>query len=669
MPLFEFSDGSSKQSLRKEVSRAADAYYNGNPIMSDREFDAKLDALSSADPEAADAVGAPVKGKLPKVQHKYPAKSLDKTKDPNHLVEVMSEAGTPLDPVKDIVLMWKLDGCTLQLTYESGNLVQAATRGDGKVGQSVLHNIPAIAGIPDSLMGENVDLVVRGEVIMPYAEFERVNESIDEELKYKNPRNLASASLSALDVEDIMDRGLVFKAFEIVHSSNPRDGIDVPIPMSAGFSILESFGFGVVDHVVVDPSTLGMSLELWSSKADGYGIPVDGLVVALNDREYARGFEGTAHHPHPFMGYALKWKDEEADTTLRSIEWSLSRTSLLNPVAVFDPVDLEGTTVTRASLHNFSIMRGMHLRVGDTISVYKANKIIPQVSSNKTDGSEYGESEFESMDVRCPVCGAKAALNVTKDGVETALCPNLACHGKVVQKLAHYASRSGMDMVGISEQTIERLVRRGYLYSFSDFYKLNRFKDDICSMPGFGDKSYDLLWSAIERSKNTTLTKFIAAIGMPGVGKSQSEDVAAMFDGDAQSMINGLADADLSDIDGFGDVMNESIHKWWSNDGVKSEVSEAASYLTFDKPKVPSLSSDRLGGASFCVTGKLEHHSSRSEIQAVISQNGGKAVSSVTKKTDYLISNDIGSTSSKMAKARQLGIKVITESQFLDMVG
>lgn len=664
------------EELKRRALDAADSYYNGVPIMSDKAYDRLVGRISEIErdnpsfdaSEVTEAVGAPVSGRLEKVRHKHPALSLDKTKDVLALLSIFESAGTPSDPDKLSVVMWKLDGCTLQLTYKEGRLVMAATRGNGVIGQNVLHNVPAIAGIPTALP-DGLSMTVRGEVTISYTDFKEINSKLDAEARYKNPRNLASASLSVVDTCDIMDRRLMFSAFELV-SLDAGHMDESASTMSGQLSLLESLGFGVVNYATVHPRHLENALEIWSNAVTEYDVPVDGLVVALDDREYAKGFEGTSHHPHPYIGYALKWADEAAHTTLRKIEWSLSRTSRLNPVAVFDPVELEGTTVERAALHNFSIMRGLHLRVGDTISVYKANKIIPQIDENLSDeesSPEYAEDEFFLMGVVCPVCGSKASLDRTPDGVEIASCPNPKCSGKVVQTIVHYASRDCMDIRGISEQTIQRFVKLGWLSSPADLYLLWNFERDIVALDGFGPKSFSAMMFSIEGSRQTTLPQLLASVGIPEIGKQQAVALSEFFNDDAGRFIRELAVSDLTAIDGFGPAMNEAVHTWWDDAGNRFEFVNLVSYLRFEKPERASQGG-ALEGLTFCITGSLEVHSNRAELESVITKGGGKPSSSVSGSTDYLVCNSKCSTSAKARRARDLGIPVITEHELLDMI-
>ena len=675
--------GSRMEELERMIREADDAYYNGGrPVMDDHEYDLLREEMEGISGEPVEKVGAAPSGKLAMDRHEYPALSLAKTKDPDEFVGAFREHDKE---GLGVVLMWKLDGSTLNLTYDGGRLEKAVTRGDGETGQ-VIVTAGHIAGIPEEIPYKG-RLVVRGEAVMSYGEFERINAGISGEEKYKNPRNLANATITMLDPDITIDRHIEFKAFNLVHMDG-MEGRTFYYRMAA----LMSQGFGVVPLAQYGVDELKEAMEEWGREAEEYEFPVDGLVAALNDAASADALPGTGHHPHIMRGYAFKWKDEEAETVLRGIEWSASRTGLLNPVAVFDPVELEGTTVARASLHNVSYILEKDLKTGDRITVYKANKIIPQVSENMDGAKGWdGESVTDEDHARlplvqqCPACGGE--VNYRRRGrgsdgklVVTAECISPDCPAKNVGRFVHFAERGCMELEGFSEKTIEKFVYAGIIREYADFFKLDRFRDRIVGMEGFGEKSYENLAAAAEKARKTSFVPFVHALGIPNVGKGQAKLLSPFFGGDALKFLESRG-VDFTQIDGIGEVLNRNINDWLryyaapfgakefhnaSFDHAQAEVWNLVQELDFeiDEEKTEGTS---LAGKTFVITGKVSRFANRKEAQAFIEANGGKAAGSVSKSTSYLVNNDVTSGSGKNKKAKELGIPIISEDELIAM--
>lgn len=667
------------------LNRASNAYYNtGNEIMSNKEYDALFDELKELEEKTGvvlpnsptHGVGATVQDKgdsvseLPKERHEYPALSLGKTKDASVFPEVFG--------VRDnlAVIMWKMDGSTLQLTYDDGKLTKAITRGNGEIGQVVTHNAPYINGIPMSIPYKG-HLVVRGEVVMTYSEFERINnERSDFEEVYKNPRNLANATLTMHDSNEMKKRELWFYGFKLVY----KEDSNVSETFSNQLDWMEEQGFNVVEHKTVEASTLVKEMESFSAGVSSLPYQVDGLVVAANDVAYAETLPSTGHHPDKLVGYAFKWADETAETKLVDIEWSASRTGLLNPVAVFEPVELEGTTVSRASLSNVSILKKLRLRIGDRITVFKANKIIPQVDENLDAGDEL--TYAESHPVYCPCCGEKSSVHISKDGIEIAVCENSNCSAKHIKKFVHFASRDCLDIGGFNDATIEKFVDRGFIKEYADFFKLDRYKDEIVKMDGFGKKSYQNLLESAEKAKRTSFVPFVTSLGIPGIGKGQSKLLSKEFSGDVMEFFKAASSRRrFQSIEGIGEVLEDNIWRWansylrWIDfvdddrekvHEVDWELADLYKLMTFENTKENAGNS--LAGKTFVITGELLHYKNREELVAIIESNGGKVSGSVSSKTSYLINNDSESSSTKNKKAKALGIPIITEEHFVKIL-
>ena len=698
------------EKLINKLNEASDAYYNGkDEIMSNHEWDTMFDELAQLDKETgvilpdsptakvgADEIGG---NGLKKVKHEFPALSLDKTKDINEFPKVFSKAAGG-----DCVVMHKLDGCTLCVTYDGGNgrLVQAVTRGNGEIGSDMTHQAPYIEGIPMTI-GFKGKLVVRGEALMTYSEFERINSNLEEgEEEYSNPRNLASSTITMKE-PGLKGRKVMFKAFKLVYMEPAADDkIEVPATFFGALTLLERLGFGVVEHRLARayredtevtksmPDNVINVMNSFSNKVETLDYPVDGLVVASDDYKTADALPVTGHHPDRLTGFAFKWADECVETTLREIEWSPSRTGRINPVAVFDPVQLEGTTITRASVHNVSIVKKLRLRVGDKISVFKANKIIPQIDKNLTPGDELTYTESHAC--TCPVCGMETSPMITHSGdrdVEVEMCTNPDCAVKQVKKFVHFCERDCMDIVGLSEKTLEKFIEKGFIEQLADLYMLDTFERDIAAMDGFGQRSYDNVWKSIQRSRKTTFVPFIHALGIPMVGKGQAKLFDKAYKGDVRKFFDDIYNRKcFTDIDGIGEKIELSLWDWgnkylrwipfekdlldekWSVSFNNTEVYDLLKWIDVEVPvKADAAGKDILSGKTFVITGSVNHFKNRAELQAKIEELGGKATGSVTGKTSYLINNDVESTSGKNKKAKELGVPIISEDEFLEMIG
>ena len=665
--------------LVEKLNQASEVYYNtGNEMMSNKEYDALYDELVSLEKQTGivledsptKTVGYKVEGALKQVRHEYVALSLAKTKDITEFPSIFN--------VRDgiAVVMWKMDGSTVVATYNHGVLEQLATRGNGEIGQDITHNAPYIEGLPMKIAYQG-KLIVRGEAVMSYEEFNRINNALPEDVEhYKNPRNLANATITMLDSREMRKRKISFHAFQLVYSEDALS----PDTFYNRFLRLHALGFHLVEFEPAyrENGRLDNLIEVmngFSERVEEYPFPVDGLVVAANDIAYAKQQPGTGHNPNKLVGYAFKWEDETVSTTLRKIEWSASRTGLLNPVAVFDPVELEGTTVTRASLHNVSFIKKLRLRKGDTITVYKANKIIPQVSENLTMGSKL--SYLESHPVLCPVCGEETASRITEtDGrsTEVSICTNCDCPAKAVKKFVHFASRDCMNITGFSDATIEKFVSMGFIKEYADFFRLEQYKKDIVSLEGFGVKSFDNLVAAANKARHTSFVPFIHALGIPCIGKGQAKLLEQEYAGDVMQFFHAAIDRKFfSTISGIGEIMEDNIWQWGNQnlhflqvETEESEIKNLLPYLEFEKKERVTGSS--LANRTFVITGNVYSFANREEMRAFIESHGGKVSGSVSGKTSYLVNNDIDSMSGKNKKAKELGVPIISEEQLLKMI-
>jgi len=659
------------KALTEELAAAAESYYNsGTSLMSDKEYDAKFDELKKLEEAAGigdgftSKVGARTEGRLAKVTHEFEALSLGKTKDADEIISAYRKVFGDRDA--EACLSWKLDGSTVQATYDKGKLILAATRGDGKVGQDITSNSRYLTGLPRTIPCED-RIVVRGEAVMSYREFERLNT----DGQFANPRNLANATISALDEEVLKERKVEFRAFELVHHSGLNG-----LSFGERLDYLENeLGIKTVPHKVIRMSTLKDEIKEWSDeeKIEALGFPVDGLVVSGNDTKVTEKLQGTGHHPHLVKGMAFKWQDETAETILRDIEWSPSRTGLLNPVAVFDTVELCGTKVSRASLHNVSYIDGLKLKIGDRLTVYKANMIIPQIDEN-LDKNKEGASPTEG--VCCPCCKTKAEIRFNYDsGTKVMVCPNEECKEKELGRLTHFVSKHGMNIEGLSEKTLEMLMDNGFVSSKLDLFSLDRYADKIRRIDGFGDRATFNLLTAVEKAKKECdFSHFLYSLGIPNFGRGQIKLLKDYIDSHPE-LWNEYPDYyitidkmvregfDFTGIDGIGRVLADNFVSFWK----KTDWMELIDTIDPDleiKAK-PVAAQTGLSGKAFCITGSLTSFPNRDACVAFIEENGGKFVSGVSKNTDYLVNNDITSTSGKNKKAKDLGIPIITEQQLI----
>ncbi|MBR4628138.1 MAG: NAD-dependent DNA ligase LigA [Ruminococcus sp.] len=633
--------------LNALLEKAASAYYNtGEEIMSDHEYDALYDELERLEKETGivlsgsrtQKVGFEVASSLKKVRHESKMLSLDKTKSIDELAAWLS--------TNKGFLSWKLDGLTLVLTYENGSLVQAVTRGNGEDGEDITSNAVHMKGIPSRIPFAG-KLVVRGESLITYKDFEKVNAVADEGAKYKNPRNLCAGTVRNLDPKVTAERGVNFFAFNLVSADGLNDN-----SFSSRLKWLSTMGFQTVYGVVTDADGIRDEVLRFEGMIEQNEFPSDGLVLMLEDVAYGLSLGETSHAPR--NGIAFKWRDETADTKLIRVEWSASRTGLLNPVAVFEPVELEGTTVSRASVHNVSIVRQLKLGEGDTVTVYKANMIIPQILENKT-----GSDSLDIPEV-CPVCGGRTEIKST-DGTDTLICTNAECAAKHIGKFEHFVQRDAMNIVGMSTATIETLVSEGCISHYRDFYHLADHKEKITSLEGFGEKSYAKLIEAIETSRRTELSRVLYAVGIPNIGRAASRIICALYKTPGE--LPRLTAEELTAIDGIGEVLASEYVRCFSDEAFLKEYNDLVAELDIIQAAEVDMASG-IAGKTFVITGSVTIWKNRSELKSFIEQNGGKVASSVTSKTDYLINNDSASNSTKNKTAKSLGVSIITEEEF-----
>lgn len=634
-----------------KLNEASRAYYQEDrEIMSNFEYDELYDSLFALEQETgitmSDSptvnVGYEALDCLEKCNHKYPMLSLDKTKNPEELVNWIGH--------HEGVLSWKLDGLTVVLTYEGGELVEAVTRGNGQVGEVVTHNAKMFKNVPLKISYEGT-LVIRGEACIKYSDFEKINAKIaDINGRYKNPRNLCSGSVRQLDNKIAKARNINFYAFTLVQ------GIDGLKTKYEQLNWLKSQGFDVVGATVVESANIISKMNGFADAVSQNDIPSDGLVLTFNDIEYSNSLGTTSKFPRDSI--AFKWKDETQETTLREVEWSASRTGLINPVAVFDPVELEGTTVSRASVHNIGIIEDLQLGIGDEIEIYKANKIIPQIAENLTCS---GNLEIPS---KCPVCGGETEI-VSEYDTKVLYCKNPECAAKKIKSLAHFVSRDALNIDGLSEATLEKFINAGIIYSFVDIFNLNNHEEIIIHMDGFGERSYERLIEAINTSRNTTPARLLYGLGIPNIGLSNAKLIAKHCHNKWGTMQN-ISYDDLIKIDGIGEVMARSYVEYFNDDINKIRICRLLDKLDFDESFEDV--GDALSGKAFVITGNLIHYENRNDLKAEIEKAGGKVAGSVSKKTDYLINNDVASSSSKNKKAKELNIPIITEEEFIEML-
>ena len=640
--------------LGEKLREASRAYYQEDrEIMSNVEYDALYDTLSALEKETgivlADSptvnVGYEAVEQLPKEEHERPMLSLDKTKEREALREFIGEHPT--------LLSWKLDGLTIVLTYENGELIKAVTRGNGIVGEVITNNARVFKNIPLKISFKG-RLVLRGEAIITYSDFEKINETIgDADAKYKNPRNLCSGSVRQLNNEITAKRNVRFYAFSLVSA----EGVDFRNSREVQFRWLNEQGFEVVEYRKVTAETLDEAMDYFAEAVTTNDFPSDGLVALYDDIAYGESLGTTAKFPRNAM--AFKWADEMRDTRLLEIEWSPSRTGLINPVAIFEPVELEGTTVSRASVHNISIMKELKLGIGDTIRVYKANMIIPQIAENLT-GS--GNAPIPHT---CPACGQETVVKKEND-VECLFCVNPECPAKKIKSFGLFTSRDAMNIDGLSEATLEKFIARGFIHDFGDLFEISRYKDEIVEMEGFGQKSYDNLMESLERAKETTLPRVIYSLGIANIGLANAKVICRHFDNDLDRIRHASLE-EVSDIDTIGPVIAGNLVAYFRDEDNDRRLDHLMSFLHIqeDSPKQEQI----FEGMNFVITGSLVHFENRSEAKELIESLGGKVTGSVTKKTNYLINNDIQSNSSKNKKARELGIPILSEEDFRKLAG
>ena len=640
--------------LGEKLREASRAYYQEDrEIMSNVEYDALYDTLSALEKETgivlADSptvnVGYEAVEQLPKEEHERPMLSLDKTKEREALREFIGEHPT--------LLSWKLDGLTIVLTYENGELIKAVTRGNGIVGEVITNNARVFKNIPLKISFKG-RLVLRGEAIITYSDFEKINETIgDADAKYKNPRNLCSGSVRQLNNEITAKRNVRFYAFSLVSA----EGVDFRNSREVQFRWLNEQGFEVVEYRKVTAETLDEAMDYFAEAVTTNDFPSDGLVALYDDIAYGESLGTTAKFPRNAM--AFKWADEMRDTRLLEIEWSPSRTGLINPVAIFDPVELEGTTVSRASVHNISIMEELELGIGDHIRVYKANMIIPQIAENLT-GS--GNAPIPHT---CPACGQETVVKKEND-VECLFCVNPECPAKKIKSFGLFTSRDAMNIDGLSEATLEKFIARGFIHDFGDIFEISRYKDEIVEMEGFGQKSYDNLMESLERAKETTLPRVIYSLGIANIGLANAKVICRHFDNDLDRIRHASLE-EVSDIDTIGPVIAGNLVAYFRDEDNDRRLDHLMSFLHIqeDSPKQEQI----FEGMNFVITGSLVHFENRSEAKELIESLGGKVTGSVTKKTNYLINNDIQSNSSKNKKARELGIPILSEEDFRKLAG
>ena len=642
------------------LKRAAEAYYaHDEEIMSNYEYDRLYDELAALEKETGItlagsptvSVGYEAVDDLPKERHEQPMLSLDKTKSREELRDWLG--------AQKGLLSWKLDGLTVVLTYRGGTLEKAVTRGNGEIGEVVTGNARVFDNIPLRIPFTG-ELVLRGEAIIRYSDFEKVNAALPEtETVYKNPRNLCSGSVRQLNNAVTAQRHVRFYAFSLVSA----EGAVFENSRENQFLFLKEQGFDVVEYHPVTADTILERIGYFENKIAGYDIPSDGLVLLLDDIAYGESLGRTAKFPRNAI--AFKWADDTRETVLREIEWSASRTGLINPVAVFDPVELEGTTVQRASVHNVSIVKALKLGIGDRLTVYKANMIIPQIAENLT-----GSGTLEIPD-RCPVCGGEAVIR-DENGVQTLYCTNPDCAAKRIKSFTLFVSRNAMNIDGLSEMTLEKFISEGFIHEFPDIYHLDAYKDKICALDGFGEKSYENLIRAVDASRHTTLRRVLTALGIPGFGSAGARLLCMYFGDDAEKMI--AADQDtLAGIDGIGPVLVENFVRYFAeekNRNIFADIMQEVTCEADQSTAVPAAGegASAIAGKTFVITGSLNHYENRDALKAEIEANGGKVAGSVSKKTDYLINNDSTSQSSKNLKAREVGTKIITEEEYIALL-
>lgn len=635
------------------LNKASRSYYqDAQEIMSNYEYDRLYDELQNLEKELGITlsnsptvnVGYEVVSELPKERHESPMLSLDKTKEVEELKNFVGS--------QKVLMSWKMDGLTIVLTYRDGKLYKAVTRGNGEVGEVVTNNAKVFKNLPVQIAYRG-ELILRGEAVIGYHDFEKINEEIEDvDAKYKNPRNLCSGSVRQLNNQITAKRNVMFYAFTLVQA----DGVDFQNSRACQMEWLKAQGFTTVEYHMVTRDTVEDEVAKFSSEISKNDFPSDGLVLSYDDIAYGRSLGRTAKFPRD--SYAFKWQDEIRETILREIEWSPSRTGLINPVAIFDPVELEGTTVSRASVHNISIMEELELGIGDKIEVYKANMIIPQIAENLT------RSGVKDIPERCPVCQGETKIRQVGNA-KALYCMNPECQAKHVKAFALFVSRDALNIEGLSEATLEKFISRGYIHTFADIFHLDRYKDEIQGMEGFGEKSYRKLIESVKKARTTTLPRVVYSLGIAGIGLANAKVICRELKYDVEALLM-VTEEELNEIQGVGEVLAKAFTGYFSDAKHVENFRKLLEELTI--PEETSTKKQIFEGVNFVITGSVTHFANRGEVKELIESLGGKVTGSVTSKTNYLINNDVTSTSSKNKKANELGIPIISEETFLKLV-
>jgi len=649
--------GQSKNERMKELvsllNKASGAYYQeAQEIMSNYEYDRLYDELKELEDELGITlsnsptvnVGYEVVSELPKERHESPMLSLDKTKEVEELKNFVGD--------QKVLMSWKMDGLTVVLTYRDGKLYKAVTRGNGEVGEVITNNAKVFKNVPVQIAYQG-ELILRGEAVIGYKDFEKINQEIEDvDARYKNPRNLCSGSVRQLNNQITAKRNVMFYAFTLVQA----DGVDFQNSRACQMEWLKSQGFTTVEYYMVTRDTVEDEVTKFSSKISENDFPSDGLVLTYDDIAYGRSLGRTAKFPRD--SFAFKWQDEIRETVLREIEWSPSRTGLINPVAIFDPVELEGTTVSRASVHNISIMEELELGIGDRIEVYKANMIIPQIAENLT------RSGVKDIPCKCPVCQGETKIRQVGNA-KALYCMNPECQAKHVKSFALFVSRDALNIEGLSEATLEKFISRGYIHTFADIFHLDQYKEKIQKMEGFGEKSYKKLTESIEKARTTTLPRVIYSLGIAGIGLANAKVICRELKYDVESLLK-VSEEELNEIQGVGEVLAKAFVGYFADAKHVENFRRLLNELTI--PEETVTKQQIFEGVNFVITGSVKHFANRGEVKELIESLGGKVTGSVTSKTNYLINNDVTSTSSKNKKANELGIPIISEETFLELV-
>ena len=649
--------GQSKNERMKELvsllNKASRAYYQeAQEIMSNYEYDRLYDELKDLEDELGITlsnsptvnVGYEVVSELPKERHESPMLSLDKTKEVEELKNFVGD--------QKVLMSWKMDGLTVVLTYRDGKLYKAVTRGNGEVGEVITNNAKVFKNVPVQIAYQG-ELILRGEAVIGYKDFEKINQEIEDvDARYKNPRNLCSGSVRQLNNQITAKRNVMFYAFTLVQA----DGVDFQNSRACQMEWLKSQGFTTVEYYMVTRDTVEDEVAKFSSKISENDFPSDGLVLTYDDIAYGRSLGRTAKFPRD--SFAFKWQDEIRETVLREIEWSPSRTGLINPVAIFDPVELEGTTVSRASVHNISIMEELELGIGDRIEVYKANMIIPQIAENLT------RSGVKDIPCKCPVCQGETKIRQVGNA-KALYCMNPECQAKHVKSFALFVSRDALNIEGLSEATLEKFISRGYIHTFADIFHLDQYKEEIQKMEGFGEKSYKKLTESIEKARTTTLPRVIYSLGIAGIGLANAKVICRELKYDVESLLK-VSEEELNEIQGVGEVLAKAFVGYFADAKHVENFRRLLNELTI--PEEAVTKQQIFEGVNFVITGSVKHFANRGEVKELIESLGGKVTGSVTSKTNYLINNDVTSTSSKNKKANELGIPIISEETFLELV-